>query len=173
VALGLSFFTLRVDTVRTGRGVVFDEYPIIETRDWVCVVCLDLAGEAIMVRQYRHGCQAATLEFVAGGIDPAEPPLAAAQRELLEETGYAATHWESLADLSPDTTRHRNRVHLFLATGARRIADQALEPGEEVEVCRRQLSDPGLRGELLHAVHLLALILARESLTAAALSTER
>ncbi len=147
-----------------------DDYPIIEARDWVCVVCLDEQGRAVMVEQYRHGAQGVTLEFVAGGIDSGEDPLHAAHRELLEETGYASPHWHLLKCLSPDTTRHRNRVHIYLATAARPVGPQQLEETEDVTVVARDLRAPSLRDELTHAVHVLAVMLALEHLDGA---TER
>jgi 8-oxo-dGTP pyrophosphatase MutT (NUDIX family) len=163
-ALKLPFFGLRVDRVETGRGVVMDDYPIIESRDWACVVCLDEQGRAVMVEQYRHGAQAITLEFVAGGIDAGEDPLHAAQRELLEETGYEAPHWHLLKRLSPDSTRHRNKVHIYLATGARATGPQQLEENEDVTVVLRDLRAPAMREELIHAIHVLACLLAVERL---------
>jgi ADP-ribose pyrophosphatase len=166
-ALKLPFFALRVDTVQTARGVVLDDYPVIESRDWICVVCLDEQGQAVMVKQYRHGVGRETLEFPAGRIDPGEQPLAAAMRELLEETGYSATQWTLLRTVSPDTTRSRTLAHVFLAKGARRVSEQNLEPSEDVEVTLRSLSEPALRTELSHAVHVLALLLASEALAAA------
>jgi 8-oxo-dGTP pyrophosphatase MutT (NUDIX family) len=161
-ALQLPFFALRVDTVETARGTVLQDYPVIESRDWVCVVCLDEAGRAVMVKQYRHGVARETLEFCAGRIDPGEQPLEAAKRELHEETGYSAENWTLLRTISPDTTRQRTLAHIFFATGARQVFEQALEPCEDVEVILRRLDDPALRDDLSHAVHVLALLLALE-----------
>lgn len=163
-ALKLSHFALRVDTVRTTTGVVHDDYPIIESRDWVCVVALDAEGNAVMVQQYRHGAQRETLEFVAGGVSPGEAPERAARRELREETGCEAEELRLLRVVAPDTTRHRNAAHIFLALGVREVGAQQLEPGEHVHVCRRHLfDDVELEGELSHAVHVLALLLARSA----------
>jgi ADP-ribose pyrophosphatase len=165
-ALQLPFYALRVDRVQTAGGVILDDYPVVETRDWICVVCLDERGQAVMVEQYRHGVARRTLEFPAGRIDPGEDPLTAAKRELLEETGYASADFRLLRCVHPDSTRGRHRAHLFLALGASRVAEQHLDPGEEVVVSSRNLSDPELASELSHAVHVLALCLAREALRA-------
>jgi ADP-ribose pyrophosphatase len=158
-ALKLPFFALRVDTVQTARGLVLDDYPVIESRDWICVVCLDTEQRAVMVKQYRHGVGRETLEFPAGRLDPGEEPL-------LEETGYAADDWTLLRTVFPDTTRQRTLAHLYLATGARRVSEQSLDPCEDVLVTLRSLGEPALRTELSHAVHILALLLALERLAA-------
>jgi ADP-ribose pyrophosphatase len=63
-------------------------------------------------------------------VDPGEEPLACARRELLEETGLAATHWETLAHPPIDTNRSDNRAHLFLARDAHPVASPQLEASE-------------------------------------------
>ncbi len=155
------WLNLRVDRVQTARGLVLPEYHVIETSDWVCVVPITADDEYLMVRQYRHGVRRTTLEFPAGALDPGEQPLEAAKRELQEETGYEAEHWQHLLSVHPETTRHGHQAHLFLARGARQVAPQALDESEDVEVClepRRRRTQ--LVGEISHAVHVLALLLA-------------
>ncbi len=62
----------------------------ILTPDWVQILPITAAGEAVMVRQYRHGAQRVTLEIPAGLVEPGEDPAVAGLRECLEETGYRA-----------------------------------------------------------------------------------
>jgi len=62
----------------------------------VVVLAVDDTGrepELLLLRQYRHAAQQYLWELCAGRIDAGENPLAAAKRELLEETGYTAKHW--------------------------------------------------------------------------------
>ena len=61
---------------------------VLESVDWVNMVALTKDGLSIMVDQYRFGIGERTLETSGGMVDAGETPLAAAQRELLEETGY-------------------------------------------------------------------------------------
>ena len=95
-------FKARIDTLRSPRGAQGD-FIILECPEWVNVVALTEDRQAIMVRQFRHGVRCAGLEFPGGMVDPGESPLAAARRELLEETGYEASEWRELGFVHPDT----------------------------------------------------------------------
>jgi 8-oxo-dGTP pyrophosphatase MutT (NUDIX family) len=61
-------------------------------------------------------------------------PLVAGARELLEETGYAVEKLTHLARLSPNPSSHTNGLHVLIGLGAKRRAEQALDPGEDVMV---------------------------------------
>jgi 8-oxo-dGTP pyrophosphatase MutT (NUDIX family) len=63
----------------------------------VGVVALDEADRVLLVGQYRYTLDAYSWEIPEGGAALDEEPLAAAQRELLEETGYTAQRWEEIA----------------------------------------------------------------------------
>lgn len=159
------WFALQIDRVQTGRGTVLEEFPLVHARDWACIVPVTRDGQIVLVRQYRHGVGRITLEFPAGGVDPGEAPEAAARRELLEETGYAADDWQHLLSVPPEPTRRKHLAHLYLAVGAERVSEQRLEPGEDAEVVLLPRSElDSLVHEIPHAVHIAALFLARERL---------
>ena len=84
------------------------------------------------MRQYRPAVERYTLELPSGIIDPGEAPVETARRELLEETGYAATLTEELGPLFVDTGRLCNRIIGCVATGARQVEGRAPEAGIEV-----------------------------------------
>ena len=87
---------LREDRVTLpGRIEAFD-FHVVEMPEWVGILAVTEHEQVLFVEQYRHGCGRVSLELPAGVIDPGEHPLAAAQRELLEETGYAAEDWRPL-----------------------------------------------------------------------------
>lgn len=154
------WLTVREDHVRLADGHEVDDYYVVELPDWACVVCLTEEGELVMVEQYRHGIRRATLEFPAGALDEGEDPLLAAQRELLEETGYTAASWTLLGTCYPDPSKHSHAAHLFVARGARRVRAQRLDPSEEIGI-RLMTPDAVLQraenGSLLHGIHLAAL----------------
>jgi len=146
-------------------GAEIDEFYLIRGPDWASTLCLTDDHRAVLVRQYRHGLGAPSLELPAGVIEPGETPLAAAQRELGEETGFEAREWLPLASVATEPARHTTRAHFFCALGARRVRAPALDASEELEVVEvgvRELLSLVERGEIQHGVHVGAVLLARE-----------
>ena len=86
----------------------------------------------VLVDQYRHSVRSVRTEFPAGMVDDGEEPLAAIQRELREETGYASDEWHLLGTAPVYPPLQTNRIYSFLALNARRIGGQALDEGEEI-----------------------------------------
>lgn len=105
---------------------------VLESPDWVNVVAITAESLVILVRQFRFGSSSVTTELPAGMVDAGETPLAAAQRELLEETGHAAEAWTDLGSVAPNPAFLNNRCHLFLARGCRRVAEPRLDGGEDI-----------------------------------------
>ncbi|RMF87764.1 MAG: NUDIX hydrolase [Nitrospirae bacterium] len=112
------------------------EHPfyVLETGPWVNVVPLTESGEVVLVRQYRHGTRTVCLEIPGGLVDPGESPEAAAARELLEETGYAAERWEAIGETHCNPAFLDNVTYSYAARGARRVAAPRPEETEEIEV---------------------------------------
>jgi ADP-ribose pyrophosphatase len=124
--------SVRVDEVerddghRTTREVV--EHP-------GAVAILAWDGERLaMVRQWRHATGRILLEIPAGTLEPEEPPLETAKRELAEEVGLAAAEWEEAPRFFTAPGFCTELTHTYLATGlsdapAEADADEQLEPG--------------------------------------------
>ena len=93
-------------------------------------------------------------------VDPGEEPIEAARRELLEETGFASDRWTSLGSVAPNPAFLTNRCHHFLAEGAVRRGEPALDGGEDIVVRLVPLADLAARiraGEVDHALVLTAI----------------
>ena len=129
--------------------------------DWVNVVAVTARGEVVLVRQFRHGTGKPTLEIPGGAVDPGDrSPLAAAKRELREETGYAARYWTKLGVVDPNPAFQTNACTTFLAEGAHLAGDADPDEGEELDVVvvsRRRLDDLVRRGVIRHALVIAAL----------------
>lgn len=113
-----------------------DPHPFfrIESPAWVNVVALTEQDELVMVRQWRHGSRAVTLEIPGGLVDPGETPAVAAARELLEETGFRAGRLTSLGSINPNPALFANRCHMQVAQGCERVAEIQNSATEETIV---------------------------------------
>jgi 8-oxo-dGTP pyrophosphatase MutT (NUDIX family) len=97
------------------------------------VAALDAQGRVCLLRQYRYVADGWLWELPAGKLEPNESPLHTAQRELIEEAGVSAEHWQPLGVCLPSPGVFAERLHLFLATGIRPAA-QAHEHAEVIQV---------------------------------------
>jgi 8-oxo-dGTP pyrophosphatase MutT (NUDIX family) len=126
---------VRADSCLNADGRVIDPYFVIEAPDFVHVAAITPDESLVMVRQYRQGSQAVHLELPAGMIDMADrSPLQAGQRELREETGFAADQWHVIANWWSNPARQNTRHHLLLATDARQIGQPMLDDAESLVV---------------------------------------
>jgi 8-oxo-dGTP pyrophosphatase MutT (NUDIX family) len=158
-----TFVRVLEDHVRLGDGREIDDFCVIESPDWAAVLCVTADGRVALVRQYRHGLGAESWELPAGALEPGEDPLAAAQRELLEETGYATDTWQPLLVASIDPSRQVSRAHFYAALGARRVAAPALDSNEDLEtvlVGKAELLQMVDSGQLVHGIHIAAILMA-------------
>jgi ADP-ribose pyrophosphatase len=89
-------------------------------------------GDVILVRQYRYPHKKFILEAPAGKLEPNEDPLITAQRELQEETGYTAEHYEKLTAMFTTPGFCSEVLHIYLATGLKDSEHgQNLDEGEQ------------------------------------------
>ena len=131
----------------------------LEGLDWVNVVAFNGAGELLVVEQFRHGIEEATFEIPGGCCDPGESPLAAARRELREETGHETGTWVELGLCTPNPATQNNRCHSFLALDCDPEGALELDPAEELQVWASPWSEWQARmrrGEIHHALVLTA-----------------
>ncbi len=115
-------------------GRVIDEWSWIVTPSFVTMVAVTEDHRVLCFRQYKYGVHGETLALVAGYMEQGEEPLAAARRELMEETGYLAEEWTDLGTYVVDANRGCGTGHLFLATGARQVAEPDADDLEEQEL---------------------------------------
>jgi ADP-ribose pyrophosphatase len=128
------FLTVEAHTVELPDGRVIDDWPWVITPDYVNVAAITEAGAFLCFRQTKYSLEGTSLAVAGGYLEPGEEPLAAAKRELLEETGYAAPDWVELGHYQVDGNRGAGRAHLFLARGAHPVAEINADDLEEQQL---------------------------------------
>src|SRR5579863_698039 len=124
--------TVNVETVRLPNGHVA-ELEIIHHPGGAAIVAIDRQRRVCLIRQYRHAAGGWLWELPAGKLEPHEPPLSTAQRELIEEGGVSARQWTSLGTCLSSPGVFTEVLHLFLATGIVPAAT-AHERAEVIEI---------------------------------------
>jgi ADP-ribose pyrophosphatase len=124
--------TLDVETVELPNGHRA-ELEIVHHPGGAAVVAIDAEDRVCLLRQYRHAAGGWIWELPAGKLEPGEPPLVTAQRELLEEGGVTAAHWCELGSYLSSPGVFDEVIHLYVATGITR-AVSAAEADEVFEV---------------------------------------
>jgi ADP-ribose pyrophosphatase len=125
-------FDITLENVSLPNGARID-MEIIRHPGAAAIAAMSDQREILMLRQYRHAVGAYWWEIPAGTFNGQEDPLACAQRELAEETGYSARLWESLGAVAPVPGYSDERIHIFLAKELDRSAPQ-LDFDEIIEV---------------------------------------
>jgi ADP-ribose pyrophosphatase len=157
---------VNLETVRLPNGHV-TELEIIHHPGGAAVVALDAARQVCLLRQYRHAAGGWIWELPAGKLEPREPPLATAQRELIEEAGRDAHSWRSLGTYVSSPGVFTEIVHLYLAENLDSVK-MTPEAGELIEVhwmdlhlaCSRAES-----GDINDGKSVVGLLRARHALT--------
>src|SRR5687767_9783952 len=122
------------DVVRLPDGTqAYREY--IRHPGAVAVVPLFDDGRVLLERQFRYPNRREFIEIPAGKLEPGEPHLDTAKRELLEETGYQAKEWTRLGVMHTAIGYTDEAIELFLAKGLAYRAAQ-LDAGEFLEVLK-------------------------------------
>lgn len=163
------FLTVELHRVELPDGRLIDEWPWVITPDYVNVAAITTDGEWLCFRQAKYAVTGTTLAVVGGYLEPGEQPLAAAQRELLEETGYVAPEWVALGQYAVDGNRGCGNAHLFLAHGAswtQPINADDLEEQELLRLSQGEVRQALMRGEfkVLAWATVIALALAQGNL---------
>jgi ADP-ribose pyrophosphatase len=99
----------------------------------VAVVALFEDGSVLLERQFRYPHRRVFVELPAGKVDPGEPHLDTAKRELLEETGYVAAEWTRLGVMHTSIGYTDEAIELYLARKLTKKTAQ-LDAGEFLEV---------------------------------------
>jgi ADP-ribose pyrophosphatase len=126
-------FRLQRDTVIEPGGVQAERDIIVHPGS-VVVLPIFKDGRVLLIRQYRHSVGEFLWELVAGRKEPNETPVAAARRELLEETGYSAKRLRKLLRVVPTPGFVNEWMWIFAAEG---LTEGAAQPEEDEKITPR------------------------------------
>ncbi len=160
------FWNIVQETVELPDGSVYTDFFVNDKAGGAQVFAMTPEGKIIMNRQYKHGVREVVTEHTIGGLGEGEDPLVAAQRELMEETGYGGGEWESLGAHAPNPTGSRSLFHAYIARDVQRLSEPVDDPREVIEtflVEPKELLEMIARGEIrsLASVSLAFLALTR------------
>ena len=163
-----TWFTVRKDVCEKPDGKIVSPYYVYEFPTWVSAVALTEDRKVVMVRQYRHAIEETIIEIPGGCVDDDDASLEKAiARELIEETGHAFSKYEYLGKISPNPSTNNNWMHMFLATGGKKIQEQQLDHNEEIEVVLLSIDELKqlLRDhKILQSMHVTTIMYAFEKL---------
>ncbi|MBW2057757.1 MAG: NUDIX hydrolase [Deltaproteobacteria bacterium] len=132
-------FRLCRETVSLPNGVT-TAYDVIHHPGSSAIVPLLPDDRVVMIRQYRPSLRRFLWEIPAGTLNPGEDFLQCARRELIEEAGYQADHFEKLTEILPAPGYSDEVIQIFLARGLEPVA-QNLDQDEVLEVAPLPLAE--------------------------------
>jgi ADP-ribose pyrophosphatase len=138
------------------------EFFCVQAPDWCNALALTPEGGLVLVNQFRFGIDAPSWEVPGGIVEAGEAPVAAAARELEEETGFTGGAPHLLGTTHPNPAFMQNRFHIVLVPQARCTRAVAWDPDEELQVAVRPVDEVlamARRGEITHSLVLNALFL--------------
>jgi ADP-ribose pyrophosphatase len=166
---------LRADEVAMPGGRVARR-EVVEHYGAVAVAALDEQQRLVMIHQYRHPLGKRLWELPAGLLDePGESPHQAAARELAEEVGLAAGHWETLVEVAASPGFTDEVVRVFLARDLTDVHREIAQGDEETDLViqRFDLAEAlrmVLAGEIINAAAVAGVLATHTVLSGAATS---
>jgi ADP-ribose pyrophosphatase len=159
------YFTARRDSYQRPDGFIVDPYFVVELPVSVAVTGITEGKEIVMIRQFRYPVNEILMELPGGFLDEGEQPQQAAERELLEETGYSFSSFHYLGITAANPGVLNNYTHMFLALGGVKTRKQSLDPHEQIEIILKPMDEVRLllqHNEIRQSMHALCLFHAFE-----------
>ena len=122
------------ETVQLPDGRIIPDFYTARMGDYALVYAVTTEGKVLVLRQYKHGLGRVCLTFPGGYVAPGEDPAVAAERELLEETGYRGRKLTSLGSFVTNANQGCNTAHLFRIDGCQCECDPDSGDLEEMEL---------------------------------------
>ena len=128
------WLTLRADRCLTSEGHTIEPYYVIEAKEWVHIFAINKKSEVLITRQYRHGAGIICDELPCGEVEETDTSIIeAAKRELLEETGCSAAHFELVGSSFANPARQTNRIHSFICYDTASVQEPSPDRSEVLD----------------------------------------
>jgi ADP-ribose diphosphatase len=154
-------FTIRSDRKVSPRTLQEHDFFVIDSVNWVNVIALTRDRHIVMVEQYRHGSDTVELEIPGGMMDATDAsPIATAQRELREETGYEGANPQLIGRIFPNPAIMSNTCFTVLLEDCQCVHPVAFDHGEDLItrlVPVGELSGLVAAGKIQHSLVVVAL----------------
>jgi ADP-ribose pyrophosphatase len=132
---------LYVEDVQLPNGKT-SKREVIKHPGAVAIIPITKEGKLVLVRQYRKALERVLIEIPAGKLEKEEEPLATAQRELEEETGYRAQSMRHIVSFYTSPGFADELIHLYMAEGLEKLEDAAsLDEDEFVDILEVTLEE--------------------------------
>jgi ADP-ribose pyrophosphatase len=128
------FINIREDNVSINEQPIGKVTCLVIPRDSAIILAQDENGNFIINYEYRHGLQDYTYNCPGGLIEKDEDITKAAERELLEETGYVSSHIKHLSTVYPISSLTNQVNHYFFAPHAKKTKDPKPDPLEMIQI---------------------------------------
>ena len=156
------FIQVRVDQVIRPDGND-GQHVVVMMKPGVCVLAMDESNNVYLTSEFHYGVGRYSLEAVSGGIEPGEAPELTARRELQEEIGLVAEHWEHVGSVDPFTTIVVSPTQLYFVNGLSSVPRDP-EGTELIDLVTMPLDDAIEKidqGEITHAPTCVLLLQAK------------
>ena len=156
------FIQVRLDQVVRPDGKD-GQHVVVGIKPGVCVLAMDEEDNVYLTSEFHYGVGRYSLEAVSGGIEPGEDPDLTAQRELQEEIGLVAEHWEHVGTVDPFTTIVVSPTRLYIVRGLG-SAPKNPEGTEQIETVVMPLDEAVSKvnnGEITHAPSCVVILQAK------------
>ena len=138
--LDSEFVKVDKDDVALPHGREIKDFYKVTIKDCAAIVALTPKNQIILKKEYRHCYGKELIEIPAGVLEEGEDPLEAAKRELEEETGYRSEKWTYLGKTVESSAKLTNYMYIYLAEDCKKVSEQKLDYGEDIEVIEVELS---------------------------------
>lgn len=143
---------------KTGKRKI---HHIAERIPIVSIFPLTDSYEIYLISEYRYMLKKTIMEAVAGHIEKTETVIAAAKRELKEETGISAMQFEEIARVEMSGSIFNSKTYLFLAKGLE-FGEANLDEDEEIRLIKMPLTEAVekvMSGEISHASSMIGILM--------------